>query len=55
MEKREDGCGVAFTQGGGLGGLTLGYYPAAPPGRRKANHAPEPVADASNKRNGLRE
>jgi hypothetical protein len=27
--------GGLFTQGGGLGGLALGYYLSAPPGRRK--------------------
>jgi hypothetical protein len=30
--KREIGCGVALTQDGGLGGLVLGYYRAAPGG-----------------------
>jgi len=33
-EKGEAGYGVASTQGGGLGGLALGYYHAAPVGRR---------------------
>ena len=33
-------CGVAFTRGGGLGGLALGYYQAAPPGLRRG----EPTA-----------
>jgi hypothetical protein len=28
--------GVAFTQGGGLGGLSLGYYQAAPRGAPEA-------------------
>jgi len=32
--KIECGCRVSFTQGGGLGGLYLGYYRDAPPGRR---------------------
>ena len=36
LEKREIGCGVAFTQGGGLGGLALGYYLAAPRGAPEA-------------------
>src|SRR5581483_5845092 len=36
LEKREIGYGVAFTQGGGLGGLALGYYLAAPPGAPEA-------------------
>jgi phosphotransferase system glucose/maltose/N-acetylglucosamine-specific IIC component len=30
--------GWFFTQGGGLGGLALGYYLAAPSGRRKGEH-----------------
>jgi len=33
-EKGEAGYRVVATQGGGLGGLALGYYRAAPPGRR---------------------
>jgi hypothetical protein len=32
--KRRVWTGWPFTQGGGLGGLALGYYRAAPPGRR---------------------
>ena len=28
---------VRFTQGGGLGGLGLGYYQAAPPGLRRTH------------------
>ncbi|HZR21263.1 MAG TPA: hypothetical protein VFE51_28540 [Verrucomicrobiae bacterium] len=36
LEKSEIGCGVAFTQGGGLSGLALGYYLAAPPGAPEA-------------------
>ena len=36
LEKREIGCMVAFTQGGGLGGLALGYYHAAPRGAPEA-------------------
>jgi len=32
--KKEAGWGL-FTQGGGLGGVALGYYLSAPPGRRK--------------------
>ena len=35
QEKGEGGYGVAYTQGGDLGGLALGYYHAAPSGRRR--------------------
>jgi hypothetical protein len=31
--------GGTRTQGGGLGGLTLGYFIAAPSGRRRASDA----------------
>jgi hypothetical protein len=34
--------GWPFTQGGGLGGLALGYYQAAPPGLRKGEHLSSP-------------
>lgn len=35
-ERKKRGCvGWLFTQGGGHGGLALGYYLAAPPGLRK--------------------
>ncbi|HZR20594.1 MAG TPA: hypothetical protein VFE51_25150 [Verrucomicrobiae bacterium] len=36
LEKRKIGYGWRFTQGGGLGGLALGYYLAAPPGAPEA-------------------
>jgi hypothetical protein len=36
LEKREIGLGCRFTQGGGLGGLALGYYHAAPGGAPEA-------------------
>ena len=36
LEKREVGLRWRFTQGGGLGGLALGYYLAAPHGAPEA-------------------
>src|SRR5437764_478244 len=44
--KKRGRVGWLFTQGGGLGGLALGYYHAAPPGRRKG----EPDAGADSRR-----
>jgi hypothetical protein len=37
--KKEVWVGWRFTQGGGLRGLALGYYHAAPPGLRKGVRA----------------
>ena len=38
-KKREIGCVVALTQGGGLSGLALGYYFAAPAGAPELRRA----------------